>query len=189
MIITNIKGNEIKIKEWNQNLEKMKIDMPDRDWDKLYIKDINDKLQPYSIWKNRLNEAISNGEDISIVEDTRDVSNKVIVSLGSSSSNIKLFTDLTIKRNDGFDDVYYGVCDNAEQLLNYYDNKINSGELNSESKYLLCLTPIFKFSQPPVDGWRWHKHGEYIGVQNPKCEYLYNEDIDLVYSFSVIEIL
>ncbi len=39
-------------------------------------------------------------------------------------------------------------------------------------------------------GWRWHKWGDYLGIQNPQCEYIDDEpDIECVYTFSVHELV
>lgn len=75
-----------------------------------------------------------------------------------------------------------GVVDDLENLLSLYD-------FNSDPRNLaIILTPIYKKDQPKIGGWRWHKWGTYYGKQKPKHEYLYNEDIELVYVYRIVEI-
>lgn len=50
------------------------------------------------------------------------------------------------------------------------------------------MTSIYKNQQPPVGGWRWHKWGSYIGTYESKHEYLYDEDIDMIYVYHIYEI-
>lgn len=72
----------------------------------------------------------------------------------------------------------YIVCDNEEQALQYWSGAVN----NTDHQYIISLMPERKKDQPEDGGWRWCKWGEYIGTQNPTCEYLYDEpDIDVVY--------
>lgn len=77
--------------------------------------------------------------------------------------------------------VQYGVCDNAEQILKKWSHLENGRQ-----RHFITMTPISKEKQPPSDGWRWHKWGEYIGNHDIKCEYLYDEkDIEVVYVFHI----
>lgn len=76
----------------------------------------------------------------------------------------------------------YGVCDSPEQLLKLLPENVLTGP----TKYVISVTPVRK---DPSEGWRWHKWGEYIGTQNPECEYLYDEpNIDLVYYYHIYEV-
>ena len=78
----------------------------------------------------------------------------------------------------------YGVCDDAEQLLEACP------ELEAEGReFVITLTPVLKANQGPAGGWRWHKWGDYIGTQKPQCEYLYDEpNIDKVYCYHIYEL-
>ena len=78
----------------------------------------------------------------------------------------------------------YGVCDNPSQILLKYP------ELQSDSKqYVVLMIPMYKHEQPSDGGWGWHKWGDYIGNQNPQCEYLYDEpEIDLVFVYHIYEV-
>lgn len=77
----------------------------------------------------------------------------------------------------------YGVCDTVEQVLE------KCPELEaSNRKFVITVTPIIKSKQPPEGGWRWHKWGEYIGTQDPQCEYIYDEPhIERVLCFHIYE--
>lgn len=75
----------------------------------------------------------------------------------------------------------YGVCDNAEQILNKWPHLDKD-----KNRHFITMTPIYRKGQPENDGWRWHKWGEYIGDFEPQCEYLYDEEgIDVVYVFHI----
>lgn len=79
----------------------------------------------------------------------------------------------------------YGVCDDGEQVKKHF------GFLkDSDKKYVVLLTPVFRKTQPVRDGFRYHnKHGEYIGTQELKHEYLYDDEhIERVYLFHVYEV-
>lgn len=85
----------------------------------------------------------------------------------------------------------YGVADNLDQIHEYITKTVKSiqKDYNSPSDevfILVTVTPIFKNDQPSTHGWRWHKWGEYIGIREPKCEYLYDEpEIDTVFVFGI----
>lgn len=75
----------------------------------------------------------------------------------------------------------YGVADNIEQVKQYAKQMIES-----DNPVVISVTEIRKDQEPEQDGWRWHKWGQYIGKQNPQCEYLFDEpNIDSVYVFHV----
>ena len=77
----------------------------------------------------------------------------------------------------------YGVCDNHEQVLEAVP------ELNDPNRnFVLMLTPVKRENQPESGGWRWHKWGDYIGTQEPRHEYLYDEKhIDMVFVYHIYE--
>jgi hypothetical protein len=75
----------------------------------------------------------------------------------------------------------YGVCDSAEQLLAAIPEI-----QNSDDEFIVTLTAINKADQPPKDGWRWEKWGEYVGTQKPQADYLYNEpQIERVFVYHI----
>ena len=77
----------------------------------------------------------------------------------------------------------YGVCDSLEQLLAKYPELEAPGR-----EFVVTLHEVKKSEQSSDGGWRWHKWGEYIGTQNPTCEYLYDEpNIDSVFVYHIYE--
>jgi hypothetical protein len=66
-----------------------------------------------------------------------------------------------------------GVADNVEQVLHKLSPLVN----NMIRTFVLEITWMRKKDQSEHGGWRWHKWGEYIGTQQPTCEYLYDEPI------------
>lgn len=65
----------------------------------------------------------------------------------------------------------YGVADNIEQIKSYYRACI----ANPNQKFVISVMPVLKRTQPEFCGWRMHKWGEYIGIQNCSTEYLYDD--------------
>lgn len=79
----------------------------------------------------------------------------------------------------------YGVCDTPLQVV---DKAL--WLIASPTKYVVSFVKISKSEQPAGNGWRWHKWGEYIGDQQPQCEYIADEPtIDEVYTYHIYEIL
>ena len=78
----------------------------------------------------------------------------------------------------------YGVCDNYQQILDQCPELVAS----TSRQFVITLTPILKSKQSEEYGWRWHKWGDYIGVYEPQCEYLYDEPlIEKVYCYHIYE--
>jgi len=78
----------------------------------------------------------------------------------------------------------YGVCDNHEQILAHVPEIISS-----PNKYLILMTPIFREHQSSQGGWRWHKWGPYLGDYCPQHEYLYDEEIDMVFVYGIYRLM
>lgn len=79
----------------------------------------------------------------------------------------------------------HGVCDDYQQILSYIPEL-----LSSHKKYVIGLTLVKREWEEPDGGWRWCRWGEYIGTQNPQCEYIYDEpEIEQVYCYSIHEIV
>ena len=85
-----------------------------------------------------------------------------------------------------FDDLgSYGVCDNIDQVKAKYAKWLNDPNLN----FCISFTSVKKSEQSKSGGWRWHKWGGYIGTQDPKCEYLYDEeDIEEVFAYHIFHL-
>lgn len=81
----------------------------------------------------------------------------------------------------------YGVCDTVDQVKEKYAKWLNDPEL----KFCVSFTKVIKSEQPPSDGWRWCKWGEYIGTKESKCEYIYDEEDDIqeVYCYHIYQLL
>lgn len=78
----------------------------------------------------------------------------------------------------------YGVCDDYTQVLEKYKE-----EIKSDKEYVIVLQVIHKQGQSSLDGWKWSKHGPYIGKQKQEAEYLFNEPlITEVYEYSIFEL-
>lgn len=78
----------------------------------------------------------------------------------------------------------FGVCDNYKQILKEYP-ELKKDKLN---KFIVVMTPVYKKDQSSEGGWRWHKWGHYIGKYKPQYEYLYDENIDMVWVFHIFEV-
>lgn len=79
----------------------------------------------------------------------------------------------------------YGVADNIEQVLEKYKPYVD----DPEHHFCFSFTEVRKDQQSDWGGWRWHKWGEYIGTQEPQCEYLYDEPvIESVFVFHVYRV-
>lgn len=77
----------------------------------------------------------------------------------------------------------YGVCDSVEQLLCHYPELTLPGR-----EFVVTVTPVRRAEQSETGGWRWHKWGDYIGTQEPRHEYLFDEThIDEVLVFHIYE--
>jgi hypothetical protein len=87
---------------------------------------------------------------------------------------------------DGLDEqVYFGVCDDVEQILAHHPDIKESAQ-----RFVVGVILFIKKLEQPrglnYGGWRWHKWGEYIGTQKPQCEYLGDEpEIEQVYVYQV----
>ena len=80
----------------------------------------------------------------------------------------------------------YGVVDTPEQLLEKIDL------VSIPEKVFVSFVRIDRDQNNAGKGggWRWHKWGEYIGDQDPQCEYIDDEpNIETVYTFSIHEMM
>lgn len=80
----------------------------------------------------------------------------------------------------------YIVCDSPEQAVAFWSDHAE----DPDTEWVIAVTPILKSECDPVGGWRWHKWGDYIGEQNPQCEYLFDEpEIEKVYTAHIYRVL
>lgn len=77
----------------------------------------------------------------------------------------------------------YGVCDDYTQILDKCPVV-----LEDPRPFMIFMTPIRRADQPPQGGWRWHKWGPYIGTYEPQYEHLYDEDIEMVYVYHIVQL-
>lgn len=93
---------------------------------------------------------------------------------------------ITIEDADNFASSPYGVCDSLAQLKR---TDVWKEIVTDERPMAVILVPIRKSNQNER-GWRWEKWGDYIGQQQPMCDYLYDEPtIELVYRFETVVLL
>lgn len=96
-----------------------------------------------------------------------------------------LFNGMTVHELADSYDYAFGVADNASQVLKSVEEAIREGDLCADETYVIFLTPVVK-SDEAWSGWRWHKWGEYIGIQHPTKEYLIDEpEIEVVFCFAI----
>lgn len=78
----------------------------------------------------------------------------------------------------------YGVCDTYKQILEQIPEI-----LKRPNSYIITVTSIQREHEPPQEGWRWSKWGEYIGTHEITAEYLYDEqEIEEVFVYHVYEV-
>lgn len=192
-MIVNLKLNEEKVKKYNERVKECREENPDIAHYFKDFKEIN-KLEDEFIPYVQIPKALDWNKYTTIEADYKSSCDfdGVYVCKLNSNHTIEALTDYRETKN--FDSpIYwynYGVCDNASQVLDYYDSLYKQHEdYMTDKKFVILLTPVFKEDQPESDGWRWHKWGQYIGKYEPKCEYLYDEKgIDYVYCFTILEI-
>ena len=183
-MIINLELNEIKTKNYNNRIKELKEENPELFKDVTEVKCLKDRFIPYS--------EITYGQLIKIEEDYRDNFEGVYVCNLNSNYTLESITNYKEKKN--FDSpIYwlnYGVCDNASQVLDYYDNLYqHHKDYMHDKTFVILLTPIIRKHEPQYGGWRWHKWGQYIGKFQPGCEYIYDEKgIDYVYCFTILEV-
>ena len=140
------------------------------------------KIEPgiYEVESFNFNHTLNSISDHQIVDDygminTKDGSYKSAKDLGANLKNID-WNNLSST---------YGVADNVEQVKNKFAEAIKS----ETDEYVISVTEVRKDEQSDEGGWRWHKWGEYIGKQDPQCEYLADEPkIESVYCFHIYKV-
>lgn len=184
MLIKNLVEDTQAIAERNNRLESMKEQFPEDDWDSMKSNSIYEELKRYEDWVVEIQE-----KNIKLIPDE-------VVPEGVFVSGLNWSIELegmTIHRIDTLDEMSawgYGLCDNAEQAVKVYHQLISDGYGDENFIYILVLSPITRKNQPEEGGFRYHKWGEYIGVQNLQHEYLYDDKhIDLVYFYSIRRII
>ena len=108
-------------------------------------------------------------------------------------------------------DYVSGVSDNATQVLKYLQESLDTYNLGNsldklkfntglevtrcmnqykQAKFIIMFTYIENFHNKNMTtgGWRWSRHGDYIGIHKPKYEYLDYENIDYVLVWKLIPV-
>lgn len=189
-MIVKLQLNEEKVKAYNRRIEECKKEYPEYAEHFREVSNLEDKFIPYI----QIPKALDWDKYIAIEADYKkecDFDGVYVCAL-NANLDIELLTDYKEVKNihSPIWHYDYGVCDNASQVLDYYDSLRQKYEdYMKDRKFVILLNPVFKEDEPEEGGWRWHKHGRYIGKYDSKCEYLYNEKgIDYVYCFSIVEV-
>lgn len=183
---------EIAKQEWREDKEKLLLQPNKSEIDYQLIKLYEDALN----FNDFSDMGFFNYDDVMtdisnnyrIIKDDKDIDNTKFVVVDDINNHycVSRYSDYkleTIKPSEWklYNMLPYGVCDNASQILNYFTPK--------EDEVVLMVPVIRKF-ESEIGGWRWHKWGTYIGVQNPTHEYIYDDtDIDVVFCFTVYKII
>lgn len=78
----------------------------------------------------------------------------------------------------------YGLADDEHQIKKEFSFLDRSRE-----KYVIIVKPIHRENEPSSGGFRYHRHGRYIGRQLLKNEYLYDDThVDYIMKFSILQI-
>lgn len=183
-MIVKLELNKEKVELYNQRGREIAKEDPDLAKYITEVNNLNDKFIPYA--------EITYGDLFVIEKDYRNDFDGVYVCELNSNHTIEMITNYKEKTNfkSPIYWCHYGVCDNASQALDYYDNLYKQNKDYMEDKmFVILLVPVIRKQEPESGGWRWHKWGRYIGKFEPKCEYLHDEDgIDYVYCFDILEV-
>ena len=166
--------NDAKLKKYNDRMRELQKQYPE---DAEYFHTINgldDVFCPYSSWLSQFTE--KDKQELRVIADKQyDFTGIYITRDFNDHYEINMLTDSQEDDSWFYD---YGVVDNATQIL---DN------ITVQDNAVVLMTPVFKTDEEY--GWRWHKWGRYYGVQNPKCEYLNDEEnIEMIYCFRVVNL-
>lgn len=78
------------------------------------------------------------------------------------------------------DNDFFGVADDVPQIIKHHQLDTGTAE------WVLFVTTIIKNEEPSQQGWRWSMRGPYIGIRQPRAEYLKDEpEIDKVLVYHV----
>ncbi|WP_280502994.1 hypothetical protein, partial [Nocardia farcinica] len=92
---------------------------------------------------------------------------------------------------DAYPPTEYGIGDTPQQVMAH---PALEWVRTDPRDFIVVFTEVRREDQPPRDGWRFHKHGDYIGVHNVEWEYLAEQDgergerIDSVVMYHVIHV-
>lgn len=177
------------IKDYNKNIKRCIKEYPQHFSKKDLIERLDDLIASYE-------SVLADSECQKIISDVKDnlTDFKGVYMCSQLEHYIGYLNEKITDNNEfHFCDKYglrcYGVADNASQVIEHF-KAIESERGIDFGDCVICLRPIRKDQQPSDGGWRWHKWGEYIGVKEPQCEYIYDEDdsIKFVWCFHLYSI-
>lgn len=187
-MLINLIGNEKEIKRQNKYLrnQRRKYGKKDEFWANIKeISSIDDFCLPYDKFISSFTDE-EKDKYFKVKDFCSAIKGVYIVELNSEGYLERLVTPKMKEEKERH--LYfhgYGVCDNASQVLLEYNKLLCEGLISKNNNHIITLTPIFKNEHT---GWRWHKWGKYIGVQERKHEYLIDEeDIEMVFVYNIQE--
>ena len=189
-MLIKLVADDLEIESQNNFYKEWKEEEPDDEYVQniKYISSLDDVFVPYEKWINSASEDESH-KYFKIKDSLSSFKGVYIADLNCEGFLKRLATNKLVDMYDSNASMYfqsYGVCDNASQAIEYYELLEKEGIANKEDKYVILMTPFFKEKEPEYGGWRWHKWGPYIGIQNKQCEYLHDEeDIEMIYAFQI----
>lgn len=198
----NLEITSEKLKKSNERWEELKKENPE------IFKDEDDSGSMFQPWKLMNNENYSN---LILEEDDPNLDTTgIYLEALNARHHIERLTDYKTVNPMSNKYLYtvntYGVADNATQVIRHLENSLKTYfygndfddefylgkslvkmiELYPEYKLVLLMTPHMNTKDCSWGGWRWHKWGEYIGVHEPRHEYLsYEKGIDYVLSYDL----
>lgn len=178
--------NKAKLADYNKCIEEIKKDYPE--WNRPTVTTLDQEFAPYA----KLSASSDWEKYIILQQDYRKDFDGIYVCGLNDNYTLERLTNYRDAKNYKSPIYFrdYGVADNASQVMDFYDNLCcEYADYMNNHKFVILLTPIFREDQPDYGGWRWHKWGQYLGVHDIKCEYLYDEKgIDYVYVFKILEV-
>lgn len=198
----NLEITAEKLKKSNERWEELKKENPE------IFKGEDDSGSMFQPWKLMNNENYSN---LILEEDDPNLDTTgIYLEALNARHHIERLTDYKTVNPMSNKYLYtvntYGVADNATQVIRHLENSLKTYfygndfddefylgkslvkmiELYPEYKLVLLMTPHMNTKDCSWGGWRWHKWGEYIGVHEPRHEYLsYEKGIDYVLSYDL----
>lgn len=191
-MLIKLVADEIEIKAQNDFYKKWKEEEPEDEFVQNieYINSLDDIFKPYDKWIKTVTKEESE-KYLKITDSLDDFTGVYIADLNCEGFLERLATHKLVDIMETNRPLYfrnYGICDNASQAIEYYKYLIDEGFAREEDNYVIVMTPIFKENQPEYGGWRWHKWGPYVGIQNHEYEYLYDEDeVEMIYVFHIYQ--
>ena len=185
MNLIKLEMPENLLKKYNDTVIRLKKEHPDFSFDP--VENASDLFWPYVDVLNECTDYVPDVPDT--ITNFDGIYCNHPLDLYLPYSNYKTRENNHFWIEDKYGCSFSGVCDNASQALEYFENL--EKELNTDfGDCVIEMSLISKEHQPKYEGWRWHKWGPYIGIKNPQCEYIVDEDesIKAVWCFQLIPV-